>query len=71
MNKPHKPERPEFADLPDISARPIFFGTGTLYPPLAKTDEERDASWRRFLELADAGSMPDGTKMTRDEMNER
>ena len=71
MNKPHKPEPLAFDDLPDISERPAFFGTGKLYPRPEMSDEERAASWQRFLDGANAGYCSDGTKLTRDEMNER
>ena len=71
MNAPHKPDLSTFPDLPDLAERPAFFGTGRLHPPPKMTEEEREASWRRFLDGAKAGYMSDGTKMTRDEMNER
>ena len=71
MNKPHKPEAVDPNTLPDISARPAFFGTGVIYPPLLQTEAERRAALQRFFELGDMGYMSDGTKMTRDEMNER
>ena len=75
MNAPHKPESPEWADLPDLSERPPFFGTGVIYPAGAKTEEEREAALKRFFELGDLIAErvdpSDGTKMTRDEMHER
>ena len=71
MNKPHKPEALDSTALPDISARPTFFGTGVIYPPLLKTEAEREAALKRFFELGEMGYMSDGTKMTRDEMHER
>ena len=71
MNAPHKPDLSAFPELPDLSERPPFFGTGKIHPPLGQTQEERDAAWARFMEGANAGYMSDGTKLTRDEMNER
>ncbi len=71
MNAPYKPDLSGFPELPDLAARPVFFGTGRVYPPAGKTQEERDAAWARFLDGAKAGYESDGTKLTRDEMNER
>jgi hypothetical protein len=73
MNAPHKSA--PVSELPDISARPSFFGTGVVYPALGKTEEERKAALVRFLALANqiAQSVDpiDDVKMTRDEMHER
>ena len=71
MNAPHKPEPEAPSDLPDISERPPFFGTGVIYPAGAKTEAERVAALERFLSLGGRGHKSDGVKMTRDEMHER
>ncbi len=75
MNKPHKPEAGDSSALPDISARPSFFGTGVIYPAGAKTEAEREAALQRLLSLGDliaeTADLSDRTKMTRDEMHER
>jgi hypothetical protein len=73
MNAPHKPA--PVSELPDLSARPAFFGTGVIYPALGRTDEEREAGIQRLFAAADriAQSIDpvDDVKMTRDEMHER
>ena len=71
MNKPHKPDLLDPSTLPDLAARPSFFGTGVIYPALCETDAERRAALEYFFELSRMGYMSDGTKMTRDEMHER
>ncbi len=71
MNKPHKPEAVDPHALPDISARPPFFGTGVIYPAGAETEAEREAALLRFFELSTFAQPSDGVKMTRDEMHER
>jgi hypothetical protein len=73
MNAPHKPEHAAdlASELPDISARPPFFGTGVVYPALGETEEEREAALQRLFDAGKLGYASDGTKMTRDEMHER
>jgi hypothetical protein len=73
MNAPHKPDTTATpaSELPDISARPPFFGTGVVYPALGKTEEEREAALQRLFAAAEHAQSSDGVKMTRDEMHER
>ena len=71
MNKPHKREALDPSALPDISARPSFFGTGVIYPPLLETEAEREAALQRFFELSKFAQPSGGVKMSRDEMHER
>jgi hypothetical protein len=73
MNAPHKPDTTATpaSELPDISARPPFFGTGVVYPPLLETEAERKAALQRFFDAGKLGYASDGVKMTRDEMHER
>jgi hypothetical protein len=71
MNAPTKPKAAEPHDLPDISARPSFFGTGVVYPAGGETQAERKAALQRLFDAGKLGYASDGTKMTRDEMHER
>ena len=73
MNAPRKPETTvnSVSELPDISTRPPFFGTGVVYPALGKTEEEREAALAHLFSM-DRFARPLGSqKMTRDEMHER
>ena len=71
MNKPHKSEAVDANELPDLSARPSFFGTGMIYPAGGRTKAERRAALQKLFDAGKLGYASDGTKMTRDEMHER
>jgi hypothetical protein len=54
------------AEAPEAETRkPLIF------PPMAKTEEERQAAFERLMNAWKEGHRSDGTKMTRDEMHER
>jgi hypothetical protein len=42
-----------------------------IYPPMAKSEEEREAAFQELMNAWREGWRSDGTKMTRDEMHER
>jgi hypothetical protein len=46
-------------------------GGMVIYPPLGRTEEEREAALQRFLSFCREGHSSDGRTMTRDEMHER
>ena len=73
MNAPHRPETTAdlASELPDISARPPFFGTGMIYPALGKTEEEREAALEHLFSMTRFARPVGSQKMTRDEMHER